>query len=93
MLAYAFDDDTRYAGEILYVGARDGEQAFAARCLRENGLPAGSHSCMRDINLGRDLSVTYRFSRELLPDWRRLDAAIRAYVLESFGETGELASS
>lgn len=84
LFAYVFGDDTRYAGEILYVGARHDDQAFAARCLKEKDLPPGSHSCMRDINVGRDLTVTYRFSRKLLPEWRRLDAAIKAYVLDSF---------
>lgn len=84
LLAYAFDEDTRYAGEILYVGARDGEPAFAVRCLRDDSMPTGSHSCLRDINVGRDLSVTYRFSRRLLPDWRRLDAAVLAYIMDAF---------
>lgn len=84
LLAYSFDEDTRYAGEILYVGARDGEPAFAVRCLKDDSMPTGSHSCLRDINVGRDLSVTYRFSRNLLPDWRRLDAAVLAYVMGAF---------
>ncbi|MEX3009384.1 hypothetical protein [Hoeflea sp. TYP-13] len=84
LLAYEFGNDTRYAGEMLYVGARDNEAAFAARCLIEQGLPSGAHSCMRDINISADLTVTYRFSRELLPEWRRLDAAIKSYVLDAF---------
>ena len=49
-----------------------------------DGMPAGAHSCLRDINVGRDLSVTYRFSRDLLPQWRRLDAAVEAYVMDAF---------
>ncbi|MCP4314817.1 MAG: hypothetical protein GY789_01935 [Hyphomicrobiales bacterium] len=93
LLAYAFEDDTRYAGEILYVGARNNDLAFAARCLKENGMPSGSHSCMRDINVGPDLTVTYRFSRKLLPEWRRLDAAIKAYVMDSFNPSESHKSS
>jgi len=84
LLAYVFDQETRYAGEILYVGARDGQPAFAVRCLKDDGMPQGAHSCLRDINVGRDLSVTYRFSRKLLPQWRRLDAAVKAYISDAF---------
>jgi hypothetical protein len=93
LLAYAFGEDTRYAGEILYVGARQGDRAFAARCLKDDGMPAGAHSCMRDINVGRDLSITYRFSRTLLPEWRRLDASVRAYVLDAFAEEEDSGAS
>ncbi|MEM6463622.1 MAG: hypothetical protein AAF724_17085 [Pseudomonadota bacterium] len=93
LLAYAFSEDTRYSGEILYVGARDNGPAFAARCLREEGLPAGSHPCMRDVDVGRDMSVTYRFSRNLLPEWRRLDAAIKAYIDGSINEPRDKSAS
>ena len=93
LLAYAFDTDTRYAGEILYVGARDDEPAFAVRCLKDDGMPAGAHSCLRDINVGRNLSVTYRFSRDLLPQWRRLDAAVQAYVINAIEAPEDIGKS
>jgi hypothetical protein len=77
---FAFREDTRYVDEVLYVGDRQDADPFVVRCLIESGLPAGSRSCMRDIHIGENMSVNYRFSTELLPHWRALDAAIFDYV-------------
>ncbi|WP_136656960.1 hypothetical protein [Nitratireductor sp. XY-223] len=75
-----FGADTRYAGELLYVGERPGQLPFVVRCLRDDNLPAGSRSCMRDVNIAPGLTMTYRFSRDLLPDWKNLDRAINGFV-------------
>ena len=75
-----FDADSRYAGELLYVGARAGQPPFVVRCLKDDHLPAGSRSCMRDVNIAPGLTMTYRFSRDLLAEWQRLDEAINGFV-------------
>ena len=33
--------------------------------------------CQRDIFIGKDLSVTYRFSIDLLPHWQQIEADVR----------------
>lgn len=75
-----FTEDSRYVDEILYVGAREDRKPFVVRCLKEEKLPSGSRSCMRDINIGQNLSVTYRFSNGLLPQWQELDKAINNFI-------------
>ncbi|MDA4848193.1 hypothetical protein [Hoeflea poritis] len=75
-----FDADSRYAGELLFVGERADQLPFVVRCLKGDNLPAGSRSCMRDVNIAPGLTMTYRFSRDLLPEWRKLDRAINGFV-------------
>lgn len=52
---------------------------FVARCIRA-GATGMAAFCMRDIMVGRSLTVTYRFHVSLIEDWRRLDAAIHGLV-------------
>ena len=73
--------DSGYAGEVMITGKRDGQPDYAVRCI----LPEDQHSatnadCQRDIFAGRDMTVLYRFSSTLLPEWRAVDAAVRAYI-------------
>jgi hypothetical protein len=56
---------------------------YAVRCL----IPAESHDatsadCLRDVHVGRDLTLLYRFSSTLLPQWRQIDKAIQAYAAQ-----------
>lgn len=77
--AYGFDQKSGYLNESLLVGARPGEATpYVARCLTGAGAEESLAPCERDIQLGDELSMTYRFPKELLPDWQRLDAAILA---------------
>lgn len=67
--------------DVLLTGKRPGMADFAVRCM----LPASpdkatSGDCQRDIFAGQDLSVLYRFSSTLLPEWQKLDAAVAQYV-------------
>jgi hypothetical protein len=51
------------------------------RCLLpDTPAAATSGDCQRDIAVGQDLSVLYRFSSARLPDWRALDKAVRDHV-------------
>ena len=89
---HAFSEKSGYANEMLAVGPRDGGAPFVARCLSGPVASELLAECERDIFVGEELSLTYRFPSELLADWRRLDAAVRGYagtvVKSDAGEAG-----
>ncbi len=75
---YGFSEKSGYFNEVLAVGNRRGKDPFVARCL---GGPSAAQSlapCERDILVGDNLSLTYRFPMEFLSDWHALDATIAA---------------
>jgi len=77
---YAFTEKSGYLNEVLAVAERPGKDPFVARCLSGPSAEESLAPCERDIQVGDDLSLTYRFPRELLADWPALDAAIAAKV-------------
>ncbi|ADZ70059.1 hypothetical protein [Polymorphum gilvum] len=58
---------------VVFEAGRDG--GFVARCQvpRDAAAPA---FCSREVRLGRDLLLTYRFKRAALHNWGRLDRRI-----------------
>ena len=70
-----------YANELMYVERTTAERPYAVRCLiEEPGSDinfATQTGCQRDILIGKDLSVTYRFSIDLLPRWQEIEHDIR----------------
>jgi len=77
---YAFTEKSGYLNEVLAVAERPGKDPFVARCLSGPSAEESLAPCERDIQVGDDLSLTYRFPRELLANWPALDAAIAAKV-------------
>ena len=78
---HGFKPDSGYVDEVLAVGMRSGDDPFVARCLVG---PSGENSlapCERDVHLGDNLSLVYRFPAHLLKDWRMVDAAIMAKAI------------
>lgn len=75
---YAFDEKSGYLNEVLAVASQPGSELFVARCLSGESAEESLAPCERDIHLGDNLSLSYRFPQELLGDWQNLDAAIRA---------------
>jgi len=75
---YDFKEKTGYVNEVLAVAARPNEEPYVARCLTGPSAEESLAPCERDIHLGDDLSLTYRFPRELLADWPSLEAAVSA---------------
>ncbi|QPC93332.1 hypothetical protein [Mesorhizobium sp. INR15] len=73
---YGFNEKSGYLNEVLVVGKRPGKDPFVARCLSGPSADESLAPCERDIQVGEELSLTYRFPREFLGDWQRLDAAI-----------------
>lgn len=82
--AHRFRPGTGYEGEILFTGRDKSGEVYAVRCLDTAKEAAPTNSdCQRDIHLGRDMSVLYRFPISLLPQWRELEASVRAFILSS----------
>lgn len=57
-----------YQQETFFTGRRQGYATFTVRCIMPaDAAHATSADCQRDIHVGNDLVVLYRFSSELLP--------------------------
>lgn len=70
-----------YDGETLYTAPRTGDSDYAIRCMNDGASENPSmDDCQRDIRLGKDLSILYRFSRKNLADWQKIEAAVVAYA-------------
>ncbi|SOC38906.1 hypothetical protein SAMN05892877_105322 [Rhizobium subbaraonis] len=70
-----------YAGETLLTGTMPDGSIYAVRCiLPARGQPSTSADCQRDIHTGDDLSLLFRFSSRLLPQWQEMETAVRTYA-------------
>ncbi|WP_457937693.1 hypothetical protein [Mesorhizobium sp. 10J20-29] len=74
---YRFSEKSGYLNEVLAVAAEPGREPFVARCLSGASAVESLAPCERDVHVGDNLSLTYRFPQELLGEWRELDAALR----------------
>jgi len=84
--------ETGYGKEVLLTAPRPGQSDYAVRCIiPDEGAPASSGDCQRDIHVGRDLTVLYRFSSKLLRHWSSIDQAIRTQIEASLRPGGEAA--
>lgn len=76
-MLYRFEKDSGYGDEELVVGQRTSMEPFVARCIIEvGGATEALTPCERDVSIGTGLSLSYRFSRSLLADWQKMDAAV-----------------
>ena len=65
---------------LLTAKLADGS-VYAVRCLLPaDDQPATSADCLRDVRAGRDLTLLYRFSSALLPQWQEIDRAVRNFA-------------
>jgi hypothetical protein len=76
--------DSGYAGEEVYY-ARTGPVRFAARCMAEASAEVPA-TCIRDVNIGRNLSMLYRFNRFYLGDWAAMDRELKTAASSFLGE-------
>lgn len=68
-----------YADTELLVGADADENVVALFCFEErDDIP--SPECWRKFEYARGVEVSYRFKRPYLPEWRAIDAEVRAYI-------------
>lgn len=75
---FAFNEKSGYLDEVLTVAERPGKAPFVARCLTGPAAEESLAPCERDIHLGDNLSLTYRFPREMLAQWKAMDDAVTA---------------
>lgn len=81
--------DSGYGREIILTGDRPGENAYVVRCLLpQTPQGAAGSDCQRDIHAGQDLSLFYRFSSALLPQWQKLDADVKTYIEQRLVKDG-----
>lgn len=57
----------------------DSPYPYTVRCVRDFS-EIGTPMCMRDIHIGKDLMVTYRYNKRFLNEWSQLDEAVRSYT-------------
>ncbi|MGV3553037.1 hypothetical protein [Rhizobium sp.] len=70
-----------FGDEKLLTGKLPDGSMYAVRCLiPAANVEATSADCLRDVHVGRDLTMLYRFSSTLLPQWQEIDRAARAYA-------------
>ncbi|AQS61854.1 hypothetical protein AGRHK599_LOCUS1139 [Rhizobium rhizogenes] len=81
LLLHRLRPDSGYGKEVVLTGQREGESDYVVRCLLPQKPEETTGSdCQRDIHVGQDLTLFYRFSASLLPQWQKLDADVKAYV-------------
>ncbi len=68
-----------YAGAELYLGEVAEKEIAAIFCMKERD-DVMSPECWRELELGPDVTLTYRFKRPYLAEWRKIDAEVRAFV-------------
>ena len=84
-------DTSGYGGEIFFTGTLPDGSDYAVRCMMPaNEAQSTSADCQRDIHIGGDLSVLYRFSSRLLPQWQAMEARVRDYLGRSLVQDGRL---
>jgi hypothetical protein len=70
-----------FGDERLLTAALADGSTYAVRCLIPARIEEStSADCLRDVHVGRDLTLLYRFSSSLLPQWQEIDTAVRSYA-------------
>lgn len=87
---HAFTEASGYLNEVLAIAERPGQTPFVARCLSGPDAENALAPCERDIHIGKELSLSYRFPRELLEHWPALEASVRE-AASGFLKTGSQA--
>lgn len=77
---HAFAEKSGYLNEVLAVGPEEAGSHFVARCLTGPMAAESLADCERDVFVGEELSLVYRFPSRLLPEWRRLEASVAAFA-------------
>jgi hypothetical protein len=71
-----------FGDEVILTGKMAAGSIFVVRCLMPaNPTDSSAADCQRDIHVGQDLSLLYRFSAQLLPDWQKLELAMQNFSL------------
>ena len=75
---YVFRGDSGYHDQDIFVGMTDAGTIvwLCTKLAPEVAAP----NCMRDMPLGDGVSLSYRFRRAYLADWRKIEVGIRARI-------------
>ena len=88
------EENSGYGDEVFFTGILPDGSDYAVRCMMPaDDAHSTSADCQRDIHIGRDLSVLYRFSSRLLPQWQAMEARVRGYLDRSLIENGRATST
>jgi hypothetical protein len=68
-----------YAGNELYLGEVGEGEIAAIFCMKQRE-DLISPECWRELELGPDVTMSYRFKRPYLAEWRKIDEEVRAFV-------------
>lgn len=88
LVKYTFRDQREnvptsgYADTELFLGEAEDGKTMALFCFEER-KDIRSPDCWREYELSPTVSVSYRFKRHLLDEWRAIDARARAFVEET----------
>ncbi len=76
LAARRLSTNSGYGGEVVFYGP-PGNDRFVARCLADATVDTPA-TCIRDINFGQNLTLLYRFNRDIIGDWQALDMGMRS---------------
>ncbi|MFZ5616536.1 MAG: hypothetical protein ACOZAA_04345, partial [Pseudomonadota bacterium] len=68
-----------YAGSELYLGEDEKKNVIALFCMKERDDMI-SPECWRELELNSGVTLTYRFKRPYLAEWRKIDSEVRSFV-------------
>ena len=68
-----------YADTELYLGADADANPVALFCFKERSAIA-TPECWRNYEYSNTVTVNYRFKRPYLPEWRKIDEEVRAFI-------------
>ncbi|MCP4071926.1 MAG: hypothetical protein GY742_09340 [Hyphomicrobiales bacterium] len=74
LVSQRLDSENGYINEYLIV-EKNSPAPYAARCVKPD-KGSGAAYCIRDIQIGNDLSLTYRFHSDIISQWFELDQNI-----------------
>lgn len=82
LIFYKMSENSNFRDELIYTERLVKERPFVIKCLanKEDNKTPSATECQRDINIIGDLSVTYRYSKHLLPNWQVIENKLIEYL-------------
>lgn len=85
--------DSGYGSEVVLTGPDKGADTYVVRCLLPGaGEAVTSSDCQRDVLVGDNLSVLYRFSSSQLVDWQKIDEQVHAFVTKRLADGAQMSA-
>jgi hypothetical protein len=81
LVIHDLSEKSGFGDEKLLTGKTQAGAIYAVRCiLPESRALATAADCQRDLHVGSDLTLLYRFSSNLLPQWEKIDSAMLEFA-------------